>query len=349
MLLLKNMTSSTTFDEAAVAEWVADLLAQAPAARVGVWGLIGRGERIINSCPSMKNNLVWLGDSNPALLADYIPASELPISRPALLGLADIDVLVIAIRMEYLDDVIATARKALKSGAYIVSLKGVEQIRHRDYEGASPQATYSPWGADDDFLREYSDIAPNTLVDVYRCYELWQLVGQAAKLQAGALLEVGVWRGGTGALIARCAKLNGLTDPVILCDTFTGVVKTGPLDSVYQGGEHHDCTKDDVIALIERLDLDNVEILEGTFPDESGTALSDQQFRFSHVDVDTYESTRGVVEWLWPRLVRGGIMVFDDYGFQTCDGVTVFVNEMRTWPGCHIVHNLNGHAVAVKF
>ena len=42
-------------------------------------------------------------------------------------------------------------------------------------------------------------------------------------------------------------------------------------------------------------------------------------------------------------------MVFDDYGFETGDGVTVFVNEMRTWPGCHIVHNLNGYAVAVKF
>ena len=217
------------------------------------------------------------------------------------------------------------------------------------YEGASPQATYSPWNIDCAFQAVYSEVMPNTLVDKYRCYELWQLAEQSAKLEAGALLEVGVWKGGTGALIAKRAALSGLVEPTILCDTFKGVVKAGEFDSTYKGGEHQDSTAADVVALMGRMGIDNYKILEGIFPEETGEQISQLQFRFCHVDVDVYKSAKDVVEWLWPRLVSGGIVVFDDYGFQSCDGVTAFVNEMRKWSRCQIVHNLNGHAVAVKY
>ncbi len=66
-----------------------------------------------------------------------------------------------------------------------------------EYDRASPIATYAPWNVDSAFLAAHKAIARNTLVDIYRCYELWTLVGQTAKL-TGSLLEVGVWRGGSG-------------------------------------------------------------------------------------------------------------------------------------------------------
>jgi O-methyltransferase len=65
--------------------------------------------------------------------------------------------------------------------------------------------------------------------------------------------------------------------------------------------------------------------------------------------VDVFDSAKGVAEWVWRRLIVGGVVVFDDYGFQSCDGVTAFVNEMKLWPDCIIVHNLNGHAIAIKY
>ena len=95
------------------------------------------------------------------------------------------------------------------------------------------------------------------MVDVYRCHELWTLAKQAAKVE-GAILEVGVWRGGTGAILAAA------------------------------------------------------------------------------------------VDWVLPRLVSGGMIVFDDYGFSGCEGVTQFVNELRANPELLFFHNLNGHAVLVK-
>ena len=48
------------------------------------------------------------------------------------------------------------------------------------------------------------------------------------------------------------------------------------------------------------------------------------------------------------RLVTGGLIVLDDYGFKGCEGVTRFVNEQRLKPDRLVLHNLNGHAVAIK-
>ena len=175
---------------------------------------------------------------------------------------------------------------------------------------------YSPWLTDKDFLAAYEVIRSHTLVDVFRCYELWTLVDQSAKLD-GAILEVGVWRGGTGALIAQRAKLSGISDPVYLCDTFAGVVKASGRDSHYQGGEHADTSRTQVEDLIHRkLDLPSVVVLEGVFPEETSRYISDQRFRLCHVDVDVYQSAKDIVDWLWDRLVVGGMVIYDDYGFR---------------------------------
>jgi O-methyltransferase len=70
-----------------------------------------------------------------------------------------------------------------------------------------PFATYCPWIDDEDFQGFYTIIKENTLVDIYRCYELWKLVLNAEKIE-GDILEVGVWRGGTAALIAGAMLEN---------------------------------------------------------------------------------------------------------------------------------------------
>src|SRR5450631_2109306 len=89
-----------------------------------------------------------------------------------------------------------------------------------------PNATYSPWLSDLEFISIFSKIGENTLVDVYRCYELWTLARQLEHVE-GNILEVGVWRGGTGALISAAVKAFG-SKKVYLADTFKGVVKAGP-------------------------------------------------------------------------------------------------------------------------
>lgn len=200
-------------------------------------------------------------------------------------------------------------------------------IKSDKYEPIFPSANYAPWLKDIQFNSTFDKIKDHTLVDKYRCYELWQLVAETVKLE-GALIEIGAWRGGTGVLIAERAKLEGIKDNVYLCDTFKGVVKAGIYDSGYKGGEHADTSKEIVDELAAKLKLDNVKTLVGIFPDETSKYVTKERFRFCHVDVDVYQSAKDVVTWIWPKLVAGGIIVYDDYGFRGC-GVTKFVNEER--------------------
>jgi len=209
-----------------------------------------------------------------------------------------------------------------------------------------PRATYSPWLTEPAFREDYGLVYKNTLVDIYRCYELWSLTGQTLRTP-GDILEVGVWRGGTGVLMALQARRVNSKAKVYLCDTFSGVAMAGDRDSHYKGGEHSDTSADIVENLVAKTNLENVEILVGMFPADSGSILQQNNFSFCHIDVDVYESAKATFEWVWPRLNRGGIVVFDDYGFLRCGGVTKLVNELSA-PGRTFVHNLNGHAIIMK-
>ena len=57
---------------------------------------------------------------------------------------------------------------------------------------------------------------------------------------------------------------------------------------------------------------------------------------------------RDIVDWVWHRMVRGGIIVFDDYGFYSCDGITKYVESHMNTSDRLFMHNLNGHAVVIK-
>jgi O-methyltransferase len=127
------------------------------------------------------------------------------------------------------------------------------------YDYVYPTANYAPWNSDPMFLKVFESIRSHTLVDIYRCWELWSLVGQTEKLE-GSILEVGVWRGGTGTLLAKKAQTCRTEDTVYLCDTFSGVVKAGAHDTIYSGGEHSDTSQSIVENLIQALDLKDVRI-----------------------------------------------------------------------------------------
>jgi O-methyltransferase len=164
----------------------------------------------------------------------------------------------------------------------------------------------------------------------------------------GDVLEVGVWRGGSGCLLAAQERRSGGDGHVYLCDTFAGVVNAGSDDPIYSGGEHSDTSPQLVESLARSLGLDNIEILVGAFPDETAASIADRRFKFCHLDVDVYESTLSSADWLWPRLTVGGLIVVDDYGGDGMDGVQRAVAEFADRHDCRKVHNLNGHAILVK-
>ena len=134
-----------------------------------------------------------------------------------------------------------------------------------------------------------------------------------------------------------------------LCDTFEGVVKTGKNDTYYRGREHADSSQEEVELFFKKvLKIKNYKILKGVFPDETGRLIEKKQFKFCHIDVDTYQGAKDIYKWVWPKLVVGGIIIFDDYGFASTDGVMKMVNEERCKEDRVVIHNLNGHGIIIK-
>lgn len=238
-------------------------------------------------------------------------------------------------------------------GSIAGTIRDVRFQTHVDGISHAPlvsHATYSPWLDDLEFQAIWNVVASHSLVDVYRMYLLWTTADQVCRnpTLAGDVLEVGTWRGGSGCLIAaRCALLNPQVQ-VFLADTFAGVAKSSTRDTLYQGGEHSDTSPVIVGDLVGRLSLTNISVLQGVFPEETGQPIADRSFRLCHIDVDTYQSGREVFEWVWPRLVAGGVVVFDDFGFWGCEGITRLVHELAPGADRLLIHNLSGQAIFVK-
>lgn len=216
------------------------------------------------------------------------------------------------------------------------------------YGPVEPVANYRPWDIDAEFLEVYELVREHTMVDVYRLWTLWYLgrqiagarpdPGGAPEASAGAIpggvgldgdvLEIGSWRGGSGTVIARALAGTGAARRIVLADTFSGVVKAGERDTYYKGGEHANTSVDAVQELLGRAGVPHVELLSGIFPEERGEEIADLRFALCHIDVDVYQSAKDCFEWVWPRMVPGGIVVFDDFGFYGCEGVTAYVHEL---------------------
>jgi hypothetical protein len=70
----------------------------------------------------------------------------------------------------------------------------------------------------------------------------------------------------------------------------------------------------------------NIHFHKGLFP-HSAVGLEDERFCLAHIDVDIYESTKAACEWVYPRMVPGGIMLFNDYSCGECPGATKAVDK----------------------
>lgn len=233
---------------------------------------------------------------------------------------------------------------------FLIGTIDVIGTKDNPYETIRPAATYAAWRKDETFMDLFELVRANTLLDIYKCFSLWQLVKQSGKTgEEGDICEIGVWRGGSGALIASGVQRFKIASTVYLCDTFTGVVKTSERDGFYKGKEHADTSQKIVEQLVGKLNLHNVKIVKGVFPDEVMNHVINKRFRFVHIDVDVYISAKDVFRFIWPKVVLGGIVVFDDYGFKTTDGVTALVEElMESMKNAVCVTNLNGQAVFIK-
>lgn len=57
----------------------------------------------------------------------------------------------------------------------------------------------------------------------------------------------------------------------------------------------------------------NIELYKGWIPTVF-SKIDEADYSYVHIDVDLYEPTKESIEYFWPKIVRGGVLICDDYG-----------------------------------
>ena len=132
-----------------------------------------------------------------------------------------------------------------------------------------------------------------------------ELIEEARRAPDGDFVEVGVYKGGSLSALASVAREQGGTRRVWGFDTYAGIPFR--LDGVdhHKVGDFGDTSLDAV-----RQAVPDAICVPGVFPD----TLTDEvgPIALAHVDCDQYQSVYDCCRALGPRMVPGGVMVFDD-------------------------------------
>lgn len=192
-----------------------------------------------------------------------------------------------------------------------------------------------------DFLYDFSQemietvrfVEGYTMTDPASLYALCEAVRYIIKHNIqGAIVECGVWRGGSMMAVARTLLSIGTLRDLYLYDTYAGMIKPTELDvnifgenALQQWNEnHHDnlynplalATLDEVQFSLQKTGypLKNCHLIKGpvekTIPRHTPETIS-----ILRLDTDYYESTRHELIHLFPKLTVGGVLIIDDYGF----------------------------------
>lgn len=180
-------------------------------------------------------------------------------------------------------------------------------------------STYQP-ELHDPLFNELKD--PSTILSPDRSYILYSLLKQCSQLE-GEIWECGVYKGGSAKLMANYLNMKPNPRTLVLFDTFEGMPEAKPEIDFHKRGDFSDTQFHEVKA---KVNFPFVQVVKGWIP---STFLGREKTMISmaHVDVDIYQSVKDCCEFIYPRLCAGGVIIFDDYGFDTCKGAKLAVDE----------------------
>jgi O-methyltransferase len=166
-------------------------------------------------------------------------------------------------------------------------------------------------------------IRRNTMVGPQRIQNLARLAQRIEDERIpGDVVECGVYKGGTAAILARSATHSALARTVWLFDTFQGMppasAADGPEAASWVGNLSSSPARVENLLRRTGADLARVRIVPGLFQD-TFLSLRVPQIALLNIDADWYESVKLCLETFYNAVVPRGYISIDDYG---------------AWPGC---------------
>lgn len=169
-------------------------------------------------------------------------------------------------------------------------------------------------------------------------FYLFMAVKNTMKVK-GDIAEVGVCNGSSAKLICEAKD----SKPLHLFDTFEGIPKVDEIDSdIFHIGQYK-ATIENVKSYLAG--YENIYFYKGIFPETAGP-IKDKKFSFVHLDVDTYESTLNCLNFFYPRMSNGGVIISHDY--QSSAGVTKAFGEFFADKPEPLIEMLSRQCLVVK-
>lgn len=165
-----------------------------------------------------------------------------------------------------------------------------------------------------------------------RNYSLMQLLkASPAIANEGEVAECGCWRGSSAYQIAYRLKTAGFRNKFFIFDSFEGLsdfqkedLANNAIADPAARKKEFACPLDIVMDNLKEFDF--IEYKKGWIPARFNETAG-LKFSFIHIDVDLYQPIRDSLEFFYPRMVKGGIIVFDDYGYLSFPGAKKAVDE----------------------
>ncbi|WP_291728597.1 TylF/MycF/NovP-related O-methyltransferase [Bernardetia sp.] len=126
----------------------------------------------------------------------------------------------------------------------------------------------------------------------------------------GNVMEIGVYKGNSGFLLAKYARQVGTT--CYLFDTYEGFDQRDiqGIDS----NTNKDSFKDTSLADVKRVvGEENTTYVKGYFPESLEQVGELESFSIVHIDCDLEKPIAESLEYFYPRMVKGGFLIMHDY------------------------------------
>jgi O-methyltransferase len=206
------------------------------------------------------------------------------------------------------------------------------------------------WYVDAEYQRVWAQFPAGKNSVHERKYTLYSIAKSLNYLE-GDIAECGVFHGGSSFLMLSASA--GTSKKLFGFDSFEGLSVPSPEDVIESAETFEwkagDMSYQEEIAL-ENLAVfsDRVFLYRGWIPSRFD-CVNDANFCLVHIDVDLYEPTRESLEFFYGRLVTGGMIICDDYGFQTCPGAKQAMDDFVSENGlASVIHLPTGQGIIIN-
>lgn len=220
-------------------------------------------------------------------------------------------------------------------------LKLFFKINENSSEVIISSAFFAPWKEDEKFKKLNSIIAGTTLLDNKRLYTLYYLAKSLKNIK-GEIMDIGCLKGGAGYVMSNANKIGN----VHLIDSFEGIIE----NEKFHNPNHFIFKNINFVKfMIKKLKLKNTFVHKGIFPSSFKKKFNKNKIKLCHIDVNTFLSTKNTFEFIEKKIIKNGIVVFDDYGIYSVNGVKKFVDGLvKNNKNFIFINNYMGQCILIK-